>query len=162
MLTLRSSFWQGAHEPSRADRQRRTASTDAPGQAPVATSATARDGLGPVEHREQRQAAPGSEVLDQRADQRLDLFVVDQAHLHPARVLQARREEVHALLPSVEKLHIDVSEVVLREFARQSFEANHHQSANFGMAMPVNRPGPGPASRSMSCHWRPPVVFPES
>nr|HEX4319153.1 hypothetical protein [Kofleriaceae bacterium] len=81
-----------------------------------------RDRLGPVEDREQRKTTPRSEVIDHRAHQRLDLLVRHEAHLHPARVLQPRGEEVHALLPPVEKPHVDVPEVVLREFAGEALE----------------------------------------
>src|SRR5262249_10589317 len=64
-----------------------------------------RDGLRAVEDGDERHAAPRSEVIDHRSHERLDLFVLDEADLHPARVLQARGEEVHALHPIVEVAH---------------------------------------------------------
>jgi hypothetical protein len=83
------------------------------------------DRPGAVEHRHERQATEGHEVAGQTAHDRLDTLVVDERDGHEARVLQSRREEVHALPLAVHERHVGMAEVVLRELARQSLEANH-------------------------------------
>jgi hypothetical protein len=83
-----------------------------------------RDRLGPIEDRDQRDTSPRSEVVDHRTHERLDLFVLDQTHLHPARILETRGEEVHALKTTVEVAHVNMPEVMLRELASESLEAN--------------------------------------
>jgi hypothetical protein len=84
-----------------------------------------RNRLRSIEDSEQRKTTPCCEVLDHRAHERFDLFVLDERYLHPARVLQTRGEEVHALLSPVEETNVNVSEVVLRKLAGESFETNH-------------------------------------
>ena len=64
-------------------------------------------------------------MLDHRADQRFDLLVLDEADLHPPRVLQARCEEVHPPLSPIEVRHVHVTEVVLRELAGETLEPDH-------------------------------------
>ena len=60
-----------------------------------------RDRLRPIKDRDQRDAAEGGEMIDQRAHERLDALVGHQRDLDPARVLQARGEEVHLRLGAV-------------------------------------------------------------
>ena len=63
-------------------------------------------------------------MIHERADQRLGALVRDDRDFHPARVFQARGEEVDALLRGIEKADVDVTKVVLREFAGQPFKAD--------------------------------------
>ncbi|WP_231864781.1 hypothetical protein [Sorangium cellulosum] len=58
------------------------------------------------------------------ADEGLDALVVDEIDGGEARVLQARSEGADALLAAIDKRDHDFPEVVLRELARQAFEAN--------------------------------------
>lgn len=100
-----------------------------------------------IEYREQRPTAPRREMLDERTRERLDLLVLDEAHLHPARVLEPRRTEVHAPFPSIDVVDVDVPEVVLRELTGESFEANDrprplgpqllHQLVELAAAVPL-------------------------
>ena len=83
-----------------------------------------RDGFWPVKHGEQRNAPQRREVRHQCARERLDLFIRDDRHLDPPRVLQARRKEMHAPLGAVEKADKDLPEVMLRELARHPLEAH--------------------------------------
>ena len=60
-----------------------------------------RDRLRPIEHRHQRNAAEGGEMIDQRAHERFDALIGHERDLDPARVLQPRRKEVHLRLGAV-------------------------------------------------------------
>lgn len=60
------------------------------------------------EYREQRPTAPRREMLDECTRERLDLLVLDEAHLHPARLLEPRRKEVDAPFPSIDIVDVDV------------------------------------------------------
>jgi hypothetical protein len=58
-------------------------------------------------------AAACREVIDHRANECFHALVLDDAHLHPVRVLQTRREEVDALPTAIDEVEVDVPEVVL-------------------------------------------------
>lgn len=83
-----------------------------------------RHGLRIVEHGHQHDAAEAGKAGEQAAHQRLDAFVRDQSHVHPARVLEPRGEEVDPFLAPVEIAHLDLAKVVLREFPRHALEAH--------------------------------------
>jgi len=83
-----------------------------------------RHRLRPIKDGEQGNAAHRGEVVDQRARQDLDLFIRHDGDLDPARVLEARGEEVHALLGPVEKPHAHLTEIVLCELTRETLEAH--------------------------------------
>src|SRR5881394_539843 len=78
-----------------------------------------RNGLCPIEHGEQRDAAHRDEVIDERPSERLHLLVRNDRDLDPSRVLEARGEEVNSFLHAVEKLDDDLAKVVLCELAGQ-------------------------------------------
>jgi len=59
-------------------------------------------------------------VLGERTAERLDALVADERHLHPARILQARGEELHALAAAVDEANIDLAKVVLGELSRET------------------------------------------
>ncbi len=63
-------------------------------------------------------------MIDECPDERLRLFVGHDRDLGPARVLQTGREKVDALPRPVEKAHVDLPEIVLREFAGKALEAD--------------------------------------
>jgi hypothetical protein len=65
-----------------------------------------------------------AEVVDERTHQCLRLLVRDDRHRRPARVLQARRKEMHALPRAIEEAHVDLSEIVLREFSGETLESH--------------------------------------
>ena len=90
-----------------------------------------RHRLRPIEDREQRHPAKGREVIDQRAHERLDLLIGHDRDVDPARVLQPGREKMNPGRGPVQPPHIDLSEIVLGEFAGQAFEA-HHRSHGYG------------------------------
>jgi hypothetical protein len=58
------------------------------------------------------------------ARMRLHALVGDEAHLHPMRVLESRREDVGPPLTPVDEAHVYVPEVVLGELTGESFEAH--------------------------------------
>lgn len=64
------------------------------------------------------------EVSREISDDRLDVFVFDDRDGNEARILQTRREEMHAPLSTIDERDVDVPEVVLRELTRQALEAN--------------------------------------
>src|SRR5690606_36044278 len=69
----------------------------------LATATALRhDGARPVEHGEKGNAAERRKVANESADERLDLLVRHDAHRDEAGVLQPRREEVDALLATVD------------------------------------------------------------
>jgi len=56
-------------------------------------------------------------VLHERAHARLDALILDDRDGDPARVLEARAEEVHDPLLAVPKAHVDLAEAVARDLA---------------------------------------------
>lgn len=82
------------------------------------------DGARTIEHGHQRQPAERDEVPREATHDGLDALVLDDRHSDESRVFQAGSEEVNASSAPVEKAHVDLTEVVLRELSGQAFEAN--------------------------------------
>jgi hypothetical protein len=66
-------------------------------------------------------------VSDQRPQQRLHTLIGGEGDLDEAGVLEARSKEVVVLASAVDETDLDLPEVVLRELARESLEANHRR-----------------------------------
>ena len=107
----------GAVRPAQLDAEPQVERDAGEGRVPLGDSALSvpleGDRLGPVEDGQERDPTHRGEVIDERADERLDALVGDQRHLHPARVLQPRSEEVHAATRPIEVTDVDLAEVVL-------------------------------------------------
>src|SRR5712692_9208097 len=106
-------------------------------------------GLRSVEHAQQRNSAPTVKMLGKVTDQALHGFVLHQTDADESGVLQARGEEVDPAGRSVDKFDVHLSEIMLAEFPRQTFEANQglyslrtqrgHQSIQGGLASRIAR-----------------------
>ena len=81
-----------------------------------------RDRSRSIEDRQQRNAAEAREVIHHRPHERFRALVRHDRHFDPPRVLQARGEEVHPSPRAVEKADVDLTEVVLGEFAGQALK----------------------------------------
>lgn len=82
--------------------------------------------LGAIEHRAQGHPAEGHEVIGQGADQRLGRFIGHHGDLDPARPLQTRGKEVDTRGAAVTEADLDLSEIMLGEFTRETLEAHLH------------------------------------
>ena len=80
-----------------------------------------------IKHRDQGDAAKCLDVIDERAHQTFDLLIGHQRHRGPARVLQARGEEVHDLLRPVLIAHAHFAEIVLRKFSGKPFDPDQRR-----------------------------------
>ena len=92
-------------------------------------AALLHDRLRTIEYSHERQAAERNEVTSNATQDRLDSLVFNEGDAREPRVLQTGREEVHALLPTVDEPYVNVPEVVLRKLAGEPFESHHGRRA---------------------------------
>jgi hypothetical protein len=82
------------------------------------------DRLRIVEDHAERHPATRVEAVEQTPDQRLDPLVRHEHDVHPARVLESVRREVHRPSTAIGEAHAHLAEIKLGEFARDPFEAH--------------------------------------
>jgi hypothetical protein len=82
------------------------------------------DRPGAVKHAHQRSSTPTAQMLSQSPDQGFHRFVLHPRDAEETRVLQAGSKEADSTDRAVDELHIDLPEVVLTEFSRQTFETD--------------------------------------